>query len=120
MYAVALILAAGCASARHAASGPTPSPAPLRSCETRIMDFDGVQAVVTSNLDSSLASVEIVTAPDEASRRKAVDDAIHYFGPVRRDTRVTTRQSRWGLSTLTDPCGRPVPPPSSRGRTGTK
>lgn len=74
------------------------------------MDFDGVEAVVTSNADTTLASVEIVKAPDAVSRARAIDDAIHYFGPVRRDTRVMTRQSRWGLATLTDPCGRPVAP----------
>jgi hypothetical protein len=80
------------------------------------MDFDGVQAVVTSNSDASLAGVEIVKAPDAATRAKAIDDAIHFFGPVRRDTRVMTRQSRWGLATLTDPCGRPVAPPTSPAR----
>jgi hypothetical protein len=78
------------------------------------MEIDGVQAVVTSNIDNSLASVEIVKAPDAATRANAVDDAIHYFGPVKRDARVITRQGRWwGLPTLTDPCGRPVAPQRS-------
>lgn len=76
------------------------------------MDFDGAQVVVTSNVDTSLASVEIVKAPNASVRSRAVDDAIHLFGPVRRDARVMTRQSKWGLTTLTDPCGRPVAPPS--------
>jgi hypothetical protein len=72
------------------------------------MDLDGAQVVVTSNLDNSLASVEIVKAPNAAARSRAVDDAIHLFGPVRRDTRTIARQSKWGLTTLTDPCGRPT------------
>ena len=76
------------------------------------MDFDGAEVVVTSNVDTSLASVEIVKAPNPAARSRAVDDAIHAFGPVKRDTRIMTRQSKWGLTTLTDPCGRPVAPPS--------
>jgi hypothetical protein len=76
------------------------------------MDFDGAQVVVTSNVDTSLASVEIVKAPNAAVRSRAVDDAIHVFGAVRRDARVMTRQSKWGLTTLTDPCGRPVAPPT--------
>lgn len=75
------------------------------------MEFDGAEVVVTSNVDTSLASVEIVKAPSASTRSRAVDDAIHSFGPVRRDTRVMTRQSKWGLTTLTDPCGRPVAPP---------
>jgi hypothetical protein len=72
------------------------------------MEIDGAQIVVTSNIDTSLASVEIVKAPTAAARGRAVDDAIHLFGPVRRDTRVIARQSKWGLTTLTDPCGRPT------------
>lgn len=76
------------------------------------MEFDGAEVVVTSNVDTSLDSVEIVKAPSASARSRAVDDAIHLFGPVRRDTRVMARQSKWGLTTLTDPCGRPVAPPS--------
>ncbi|MBV8332287.1 MAG: hypothetical protein JO192_06080 [Candidatus Eremiobacteraeota bacterium] len=110
--ALALLIVAGCAGKHATESGPTPTPLPLGSCETRIMDFDGVEAVVTSNVDASLASVDVVHAPDAASRAKAIDDAIHYFGPVRRDNRVTLRQSRWLVATLSDPCGRPVAPPS--------
>jgi hypothetical protein len=72
------------------------------------MDLDGMQVVVTSNLDNSLASVEVVKAPSSAARARAVDDAIHLFGPLRRDTRVIARQSKWGLTTLTDLCGRPT------------
>ncbi|HXF35352.1 MAG TPA: hypothetical protein VN603_12335 [Candidatus Acidoferrales bacterium] len=111
LYAIALLLAAGCSSA-HRGAESNASPAPLGSCESRIMDFDGAEVVVTSNVDTSLASVEIVKAPNAAARSRAVDDAIHAFGPVKRDTRVMTRQSKWGLTTLTDPCGRPVALPS--------
>jgi hypothetical protein len=107
-FTVALLLAAGCTSARHAADSAPASPSPLGSCESRILEFDGAEVVVTSNVDTSLASVEIVKAPNGAVRERAVDDAIHVFGPVRRDTRVITRQSKWGLTTLTDPCGRPI------------
>ena len=106
-----VLLVVACSHAHRTARtpGPSPSPPPLGSCETRIVDVDGAQAVITSNADGSLASVEIVKAPDAATRVKAIDDATHYFGPVRRDTRVVARQSRWGLTTYTDPCGRPVP-----------
>lgn len=106
-----MLLAAGCSSA-HREVDSSASPAPLGSCESRIMEIDGAELVVTSNVDTSLASVEIVKAPNAAARSRAVDDAIHSFGSVRRDTRVMTRQSKWGLTTLTDPCGRPVAPPS--------
>jgi hypothetical protein len=105
-----------CSSGHRAGESASASPEPLGSCESRIMEFDGAEVVVTSNVDTTLASVEIVKAPSAAARERAVDDAIHRFGPVRRDTRVMTRQSKWGLTTLTDPCGRPVapsPPPHS-------
>jgi len=111
LWAVVLLLAAGCSSA-HNAADTSASPATLGSCESRIMEFDGAELVVTSNVDTSLASVEIVKAPNAEARLRSVDDAIHSFGPVRRGTRVMARQSKWGLSTLTDPCGRPVAPPS--------
>jgi hypothetical protein len=77
------------------------------------MTIDGAQVVVTSNIDASLASVGIVKAPDPAAAARAVDDAIHEFGPVRRDSHVEVRQSKWGLSTMTDRCGRPVPAKST-------
>ena len=109
-----VIVMAGCAS-RSASEGtrsspsPMASPSPLGSCETRVMVVDGAEVVVTSNIDQSLASVEIVNAPDRTAAARAVDDAVHEFGPVRRDSRVEVRQSKWGLSTMTDRCGRPVP-----------
>ena len=79
------------------------------------MTIDDVEVVVTSNINQSLASVEIVGgAPDRAAAARAVDDAIHEFGPVRRDGHVVVRQSKWGLSTMTDPCGRPVPASSAK------
>jgi hypothetical protein len=116
--AFAMAMAIGACSASHRAAqttgatgSPSASPSPLGSCETRVTVIDGVQVVVTSNIDQSLASVEIVKAPDPAAAARAVDDAIHEFGPVRRDNNVEMRQSKWGLSTMTDPCGRPVPAP---------
>ncbi|HEY1977187.1 MAG TPA: hypothetical protein VGG89_11600 [Candidatus Baltobacteraceae bacterium] len=112
LCAIALLAAMTGCSPAHRGAESSGSPAPLGSCESRIMEFDGAEVVVTSNVDSSLASVEIVKAPNAEARSRAVDDAIHSFGAVRRDTRVVTRQSKWGLSTLTDPCGRPVAPRS--------
>jgi hypothetical protein len=111
LCAIAVLLVAGCTSA-HRAGSSNASPEPLQSCESRIMDFDNAEVVVTSNVDGTLASVEIVKAPNAEVRSRAVDDAIHAFGPVKRDIRVMTRNSKWGLTTLTDPCGRPVAPPS--------
>ncbi|HKE37240.1 MAG TPA: hypothetical protein VKB39_07405, partial [Candidatus Baltobacteraceae bacterium] len=93
LCAVALLLAAGCTAA-HRAQSSTGSPAPLGSCESRIMEFDNAEVVVTSNVDGTLASVEIVKAPNAEARSRAVDDAIHAFGAVKRDTRVMTRNSK--------------------------
>ena len=111
VFVVALGACASHGASESAGSSPSPlaSPSPLGSCETRVIVIDGVQVVVTSNIDQSLASVEIVNAPDRAAASRAVDDAVHEFGPVRRDSHVEVRQSKWGLSTVTDPCGRPVP-----------
>ena len=112
MLAATVLAATACSGARQAAAGTaSASPAPLGACETRITDFDGVGAVITSNADGTLASVDIIKAANAAARAKAVDDAVHYFGPVHRDTRVMVRQSKWGLSVLTDSCGRPVEAP---------
>jgi hypothetical protein len=114
LRAPVLIVALGaCASSHHGAqSSPSASPSALGSCETRVMTVDGAEIVVTANVNGSLASVEIVNEPNHATGTRAVDDAVHAFGPVRRDSRVVARQSKWGLATLTDPCGRPVPLPS--------
>jgi hypothetical protein len=121
LAAFALIVAiGGCSSSQRASetasasASPSPTPLPLGSCETRVMVIDGVEVVVTSNIDQTLASVEIVKAPDRTAAARAVDDAIHEFGPVRRDSHVEVRQSKWGLSTITDPCGRPVPGQSGK------
>jgi hypothetical protein len=119
LAALALLIAVGgCSSSQRSAASataaPSPGASPLGSCETRVTIIDGAQVVVTSNVDQSLASVEIVKAPDRATAARAVDDAVHQFGPLRRDSHVVLRQSKWGLSTLTDPCGRPVPARSTK------
>ncbi len=110
--AVLVVALGACTSSHHAPQSPSASPSVLVSCETRVMTVDGAEIVVTANVDGSLASVEIVNEPNLAAGTRAIDDAVHAFGPVRRDSHVVARQSKWGLATLTDPCGRPVPLPS--------
>ena len=105
-----IVAAAGCSSARNASSAQDATPAPLAACETRELDVDGADVVVSSNADASLASVRVVEAPDAATREAAVTDVERFFGPVRRDARVIARPNKWGLTTLTDACGRPAGP----------
>ncbi len=102
---------AACSPARHAgaAAAASASPAPLLSCETRTVDVDGAQVLVTSNADASLASARVLSATDLAAAGKAVAQVTREFGPMRTDTRVVERPNKWGLTTLTDPCGRPLP-----------
>lgn len=103
-----LIALAGCASARHAgaASENAADFTALQPCETRTLMFDGATVVVTANADGSVASIAV---PGNApSRAQALRQARAAFGAPRVDLERVARQSKWGLVTWTDRCGRPV------------
>jgi len=108
---LAILLAvqlAGCTSARHAVASSKPALSPLTPCESREVSLDGTDAVVTSNADSTLASVRVVDASNDASRREALAAIYHTFGAVHVDNDLVARSSKWGLATWTDRCGRPA------------
>ena len=114
---VTLIVLAACSNAAQATSNGSPdasaTPAPLFSCESREITIDGSDLVVQANADRTLASILIVRAPDDDARAKAFEDARKAFGDPHPDTRTQSRQFKWGLTQLTDMCGRPVMPSSS-------
>jgi hypothetical protein len=64
--------------------------------------------VVNANADASLASVRVVRAESGAARSRVLASVYRAYGRAHLDTGVVARQSKWGLTTLTDPCGRPV------------
>jgi hypothetical protein len=105
----ALLVVTGCSSAHHAAqtASDDASPAPLHSCETREFALDGADVIVVANIDGSLASV-VANAPGLSARMQALDDVRKEFGQAHRDTRVITRQGKWGIVVLTDACGHPA------------
>lgn len=114
LSAAALLALGACSgSANSAASegNARESPAPLRGCEMRELTLDGVDLVVSSNADGSLASIAIVGEASRENRTRALEEAEQRFGPIRRDDRTTTRVSKWGITVLTDPCGRPITAP---------
>lgn len=114
VVSIAFVLAS-CAGRTSSQSSPTPSPtpAPLQSCETRALALDGAELVVEANADNSVASIVVVRAPDDATRERAYDDAVHDFGQPNRDTRTKVTQMKDGLAQVTDLCGRPVIPSPS-------
>ncbi len=107
----ALIVLASC-SGTHVASSTSPqpsgSPSPLRPCEVRELTLDGAKLVVQANLDATPAAIVVVNAPSDDVRAKAFQDAVKIFGVPRPDERTQVRQFKWGLTQLTDMCGRPV------------
>jgi hypothetical protein len=112
----ALLVVTGCSSAHHAAQAASEdaSPAPLHSCETREFALDGADVIVVANIDGSLASV-VATAPEVNARMQALDDVRKEYGQAHRDTRVITRQGKWGIVVLTDACGHPTGTPPKPG-----
>ncbi|MGA8532939.1 MAG: hypothetical protein WB615_02385 [Candidatus Tumulicola sp.] len=109
LFGITLAFAiSGCTGARHTESSQNSAVSPLGSCETRVVTLDGVELVVNANADSSLASVRVIEARSLAARNKVLGTVYRAFGTVRGDSDVVARQSKWGLTTLTDPCGRPV------------
>ncbi len=102
------ITIAGCTSSRHVTSASKPALSALAPCESREVSLDGADAVVTSNADSTLASVHFVDGASVAARRQALVTMYRAFGTIHVDTGLVARSSKWGLATWTDRCGRPV------------
>ena len=107
LLALALAVAtAGCGGQRHAAVSKDLSP--LAPCESREITLDGSDVLLTSNADSSLASVHVRNAANDAMRRDVLRDVYRTFGGIRIDTETVARSNKWGLTTWTDRCGRPI------------
>ncbi|MDE2482217.1 MAG: hypothetical protein KGN02_08500 [bacterium] len=110
LVSIALVALAACSGHAQNDASPAPdaTPAPLSACEVRELRLDGAQLVVQSNLDGSAASIVVVRAPNDDVRTKAFQDAVKFFGEPHPDTRTQLRQYKWGLTQMTDMCGRPV------------
>jgi hypothetical protein len=111
-----LLAVAACSGSHNAASGSSASPSPLGACEVRVVAFDAGRALVTGNADGSLASVTMLDTPQRAAPAAVLTEATRAFGPLRDDARVVAHQSKWGLTTFTDACGRPMNPAGPAGR----
>ncbi len=107
----------GCAQQREpvaarAALSPAPlaTIAPLQSCETRELRYDGSEVVLVANVDRSLASLTVVASRSDAARKRTVAEIEAQLGTPHPDTRIEQRPWKDGLVELTDPCGRLVTP----------
>ncbi|MGR4065087.1 MAG: hypothetical protein ACLQPV_06530 [Vulcanimicrobiaceae bacterium] len=107
MACAAAALLCACAGNRAATGSLTQT---LQPCETREVSLDGTTLVLHANADAKLGSIEVASAPDPAQRAAALADVQKTFGPAHPDDRVMQRPGKWGLSVLTDPCGRVVTP----------
>ncbi len=103
---VAAAALAACAS-HHASS--TANTTPLNACEIRQTRFGNVATTLTANADGSLARVD-VTGGTQDEKNDATQDVYRAFGQPQIDTNVHPIQSKWGLNTWMDRCGRTVPP----------
>lgn len=101
-------LLAGCNAAHRNAAASATALAALTPCESREITLDGADVLLTANADSSLASVHVVDTAGEPARRKALEDVYRRFGQTRADTAVVAHTTKWGLTTWTDRCGRPI------------
>jgi hypothetical protein len=104
--AAALLCACG---GNHAAATGSLT-ATLQPCETREVSVDGATLVLHANADAKLGTIEVASAPDVTQRAAALADIEKTFGPPHPDNRVMQRPGKWGLSVLTDPCGRVATP----------
>ena len=108
LLAVALaVVTAGC-GARRAATAPSQDLSPLAACESREITLDGADVLLTSNADSSLASVHVRNVTNDALRRDVLRDVYRTFGVIHVDTETVAKSNKWGLTTWTDRCGRPI------------
>ena len=107
----------GCSTQREQAAThadrsarPRATIAPLQSCETRELRYDGSEVVLVANVDHSLASLTVVASRSDAARKRAVAEIEAQLGTPHPDTRIEQRPWKDGLVELTDPCGRLVTP----------
>ena len=106
--ALALAVATGgCGGERRSAAASKDLSA-LTPCESREISLDGADVLLTSNVDSSLASVHVRNASNDSVRRDVLRDVYRTFGVVHIDTETVARSTKWGLTTWTDRCGRPI------------
>jgi hypothetical protein len=101
VLAIVIALCA-CAGRRH---DPASDMTALHACETRQVEFSGVDATVIANADASLAEIDL-TGGSSTGRESALREAYKAFGKPHADTNVHSIQSKWGLTTLVDRCGR--------------
>jgi hypothetical protein len=101
-----LIALCACAGRRHDPASDTTA---LHACETRQVEFAGVDATVIANADASLAEIDL-TGGSSTGRQSALHEAYKAFGKPHADTNVHSIQSKWGLTMLVDRCGRAFSP----------
>ncbi|MEO7201036.1 MAG: hypothetical protein ABI431_00305 [Candidatus Tumulicola sp.] len=106
--AVLAIVIAFCACAGRG-HGPASDTTALHACETRQVELAGVDATVIANADASLAEVDLADG-SSTGRQSALREAYKAFGKPHSDTIVHSIQSKWGLTTLVDRCGRAFAP----------
>jgi len=108
LLALALVtVVAGCANQRHD-TAESKALSALQPCESREITLDGADVLLTSNADSTLASVHVADSASEAVRRDILKDVTRTLGAIHIDTGVVERTTKWGLTTWTDRCGRPI------------
>jgi hypothetical protein len=105
----ALLALGDCSASRSAGADAAPSFAPLRSCETRELSFDGADVIVVSNANARPGSIS-VDGPDERARADARNAVVRAFGQPSPDPRTFQRQWKFGLIRVTDACGRVILP----------
>jgi hypothetical protein len=114
LIAVTLILAGSGCTARHragaaeaAVSDAVASQPALRACEVRSFAAGGTDVTLVSNIDGSLGAVRMPDA-DPDLQAQVMTAVRQRFGAIKRDPRVQTKPGKWGLTVLTDSCGRPL------------
>lgn len=107
LVATLAVAVAGCANQRHDAAEANALSA-LQPCESREITLDGADVLLTSNADSTLASVHVADSASETKRRDILKDVTRNLGAIHIDTGVVARTNKWGLTTWTDRCGRPI------------
>jgi hypothetical protein len=105
----AVFALSACSASRSAGADAAPAFAPLRSCETRELSFDGADVIVVSNADARPGSIT-VNGPDERASADARNAVVHAFGQPSPDPRTFQRQWKYGLIRVTDACGRVILP----------
>lgn len=77
----------------------------------RELNLDGVDLLISANIDGTVRSIAVVHTTDDTARMKALADARKLFGAPQPDLRTQTQPTKWGVVRLTDMCGRPTSAP---------